>query len=99
MNEDKRIKVSVTAEDIANGKHGNCSLCPVALAVNRAIGQKFDAVRIGFRNAEFGYGDPDERVLPWRAQEFVLDYESGRPVEPFEFEMDVPAWVIQEARK
>lgn len=32
------IKVSVTAEDIAEGRAGNCHDCPVALAVLRAVG-------------------------------------------------------------
>lgn len=35
----KRLTITVTAEDVAHGKRGDCETCPVALALTRRLGR------------------------------------------------------------
>jgi hypothetical protein len=81
-----RIKVSVTADDIAKGVRQSPCDCPVALAVARALGIKggyggidVDAEGVslmGKRNLRKA-----SRSLPWDARRFMADFDAGHPVE------------------
>jgi hypothetical protein len=80
-----RITIDVTADDIANGVRGRCSTCPVALAVRRVPG--LEKWEVGGMSAFYG---ASSFPLPCAASRFIMDFDGGRPVEPFSFEVDVP---------
>lgn len=80
----KRVNVEVTAEDIAQGVAADCQRCPVALALKRATGEDW---RVGSYEAE----KVAIRVpLPMRVRAWTLALDTGEPVEPFSFEIEVP---------
>lgn len=79
-------EVHVTAEDIANGQKGECLLCPVALAMDRAF--CCNDIWVG------GYGYSRDgikgewRPLPFAVKIFVTHFDAGHPVEPFTFTIE-----------
>lgn len=79
------MKIQVTAEDIANGRRSDCHNCPVSLAWNRVMGGDY---KVGL-----GVIVQNSCILFWLpkiAQKFIFDFDAGRPVEPFEFEVNLP---------
>jgi len=83
----KRIKVSVTADDITNGVKDNCKLCPIALAVVRLLPQS-DAI-VSYHSCAIRSGQP---VPPWvkyklsqSAKHFVRRFDNGLSVKPATF--------------
>jgi hypothetical protein len=87
------LRVEVTAEDIAVGRPGKCCYCPVALAISRACGPGFIGVsskNVGFL---FHRARPKFVPLPEVARRFICDFDSGRAVAPFAFDLDVPEGV------
>lgn len=80
------IHVTVTQEDIDAGKPCDGRNCPIARAVKRATGSSdviVDGMSIEFYGAEFTPPDVCDR--------FISAFDSGEPVEPFEFFiMDAP---------
>lgn len=76
-----RINVEVTAEDIKRGIKVDCLNCPIALALDRC-GQPDASV-----------SDSDVEIdgrfirMPLDARRFVQDFDDGKPVEPFAFEL------------
>jgi hypothetical protein len=83
------MRVEVTADDIANGKRGLPWCCPIARAIKRASGGS--RVSIGtFNGLAYDWGTAHPAVffdLPEVARCFISDFDSGRPVEPFSFEI------------
>jgi hypothetical protein len=81
--------VEVTADDIAIGKRGMPWCCPIARAIKRARGAS--RVIIGIFKGLAYEGDTAHRVvlfdIPEVARSFISDFDSGRPVEPFSFEI------------
>ncbi len=82
----KSVRVRVTKADIETGRPKSAACCPVAIALQRATGKKscrihWDAFRVG----RF------EDATPGAVQEFVSDFDAGRPVRPFSFTIKVPA--------
>jgi len=78
--------VEVTAEDIANGTRASCANCPVARAVHRALGSP---ANVGL--FEIWANDPFRQVKTTRAvRKFICDFDDGKPVAPFSFDIDVP---------
>jgi hypothetical protein len=86
----REIKVSVTAEDIREGTPGDYTSCPVALALRRALG---DVSEIEVDNVEaeifLTNGDSLSLRLPPDAGRFINEFDCQRPVEPFEFELEL----------
>ena len=80
----RRVRVEVTAADIATGEPTFCRSCPVALALLRA---GFTRVSVGesIAAAEFG-----EVPLPRKVASFVRHFDRGRPVKPFAFDLELP---------
>lgn len=79
------VRVSVTQQDIDIGKRVSGGACPLALALTRACGG--DCWVYGFGIAEIGgqqFGMPEE------ATAFVLNFDCGHAVQPFEFDLEVP---------
>ena len=82
------LHVTVTADDIGNGEPGEPCLCPIALAVSRALDSGFTAW------ATTGHVEVDPLTwvdLPVVAQDFIGRYDNALPVEPFEFDLELPS--------
>ena len=90
MNFPQTVTVEVTADDIAHGKPGRCSSCPIALGVIRsgigatdiAVGLETCWVSMAHDEHLTGYEMPDE------ALDFIDAFDNGRPVAPFSFSME-----------
>lgn len=93
--------LDVTARDIAAGRPGDCTKCMFALALDRALLQKFGntggiaSVSYPLSNARPGVYATFRTscVDVWRAQlppvadQAVIDFDAGRPVSPFRCEL------------
>lgn len=81
------MKIYVTQEDIDNGKH-NPSLCPISLAIMRALG--VDTCFVGFTCCMAG---EKQYKLPGLVTNFICEFEytyvSDRSkLKPIEFEIE-----------
>lgn len=76
--------IKVTAKDIKEGVAGNCSLCPVALALKRASGQ--DLVKAGSMYIEVGN---NSFQTPPEASRFMFRFDTRLSPLPFTFELDI----------
>lgn len=82
--------INVTADHIENGMPGSNSACAVALALQDAF-PGADAVSVGdFAILFYEFGDVSG-LLPEKAREFVRAFDEAGFVEPFTFELDIPA--------
>ncbi len=87
----RTVTVEVTAEDIAAGERDSCERCPIAIAVQRTglIRVHADA------DAIWGWpddGDDTESIgcdTPDIAARFMEDFDTGEPVEPFAFTVEL----------
>lgn len=81
--------IEVTQEDILQGANRDCVNCPIARAVRRATGNK--CLRVGkFSIWDQRQVDADGIPLPVVAKKWIAGFDSGYPVEPFAFEIEVP---------
>jgi hypothetical protein len=82
----KKIRISVTAKDIAAGARNDCTACPIALAMRRA-GLSEPWARPGnlFWERDRSAETPDV------AADFMKRFDDGEPVKPFRF--TITAWV------
>lgn len=78
------MKITVTQEDIDNGERGDECRCPIALALNRIV----PGGKVHSYSAELPKGR-EEIPLPSAACYFVEKFDTGKPVQPFTF--DLPA--------
>lgn len=81
-----KTRIEVTQEDIEKGKLGECSACPIALAMRRATGKPFE---VGTDIYWLGFDLRSERMLPPEAALFVSDFDDKKPVQPFSFEIEL----------
>ncbi len=85
-----KIKVTVTKGDIEQGRRCDPDCCPIGRALARA-----GVTHYGVVGASVIV--PDERQfaialrLPQKVADWILDFDGRRPVEPFTFELAVPA--------
>lgn len=75
------MKIQVTEEDIALGVPLKNVLCPVARAITRAVGKEACVTNLYYSIDTF------EFPLPVVAIDFIANFDIGRPVKPFEFEL------------
>jgi hypothetical protein len=69
------VEVEVTAEDIANGKPGEASCCPIALAIRRAVEDYgVESVRVTRRYARI---DGDKADMPPAGFDFVRYFDAA----------------------
>lgn len=80
-----KTKINVTHEDILKGKPGNACFCPLALACFRGFGAN---VTIAVNKVWDASGD-FVADLPAEAIQFYADFDLGKPVRAFEFELEV----------
>jgi len=81
------MRIDVTQDDINRGVHCAGTMCPVALAVNRATGRhcRVSAALITFH--EGGCFSPVREV-----REFIYAFDDRLPVAPFSF--DIPDEIL-----
>lgn len=81
------MKIQVTQEHINKGITGSACFCPIALAANAGeIGRKFGPVRVMPSSIMV---DTELLELPAVAKLFIIDFDHGHPVEPFEFDLEI----------
>lgn len=86
------LHISVTQEDIDNGRRCHSGKCPIALAAARTGGDLEWSV--GSRNAyAYRYTTVGAEIrtrhsLPKEARDFVRDFDFHQPVVPFEFDLE-----------
>jgi hypothetical protein len=88
------VKISVTQQDIDDGKRIQARYCPIALAVSRETGMiavvTFKYLTLFTGKEELYRNEALKRwSMPPEAQVFVRRFDSGlgEKVEPFEFEL------------
>lgn len=108
--EDEYIQFKVTEEDIKNGRRNNPNVCPVALAIKRAIGEGWQvAVGWGYVNIYWGpikevtknYSRREAVRYKHRYTAEIRNYDNGLGMDPFtgsiEHEREYPS--LGRARK
>lgn len=75
--------ITVTEEDIREGKAGTCQWCPIALAASKIMGAcTVSPDRISFSGGRHCY-------LPRKAKDFIHRFDNGGVVKPFKFEVTI----------
>ena len=75
--------IDVTQEDIDQGERDKCRRCPIALAMKRVFPGKVSLVY-----GTVAWVDLDRYAdLPDEAQQFIMYFDEGEPVEPFSFSL------------
>lgn len=80
----KTITIEVTQEDIDKGKQGSCGRCPIALAAYRVMEGSFLVLPYAIFRLE-----GKSISLPDSAIEFIGLFDSGMPVKPFSFTIEI----------
>lgn len=80
-------KIEVTQEDIKNGIRESANTCPIALAVTRAYGGRV-LVNSGVIIWDNGTGRPQIFSFPENVRQFIINFDKGLQVKPFEFEIE-----------
>lgn len=80
------MKISVTQEHIKKGKPRAHCACPVALAIKEVTPW---CPMVDSKFVEFGSFVMD---LPQEVTTFIDLFDHGHPVEPFEFELEIPRY-------
>lgn len=78
------MRIAVTQEDIEQGQRVQSQKCPIALALKRAGATDVSVGRVT------AMVDGTHYHLPTVVEQFVADFDSGKEVEPFEFELLYP---------
>lgn len=91
------MKISVTQEHISAGKKEDCQKCPIALAIIEVLPDTHVSVFADLKsvcNAPAQFRDAyvringEARYLPREASDFIDSFDCGRPVVPFEFDLE-----------
>lgn len=86
--ETNRIRIDVTEEDIQAGRRRNGLQCPLALALQRGLGRMVVVNYASYSRPCPGVAEPDYRYLPSDVVRWRIDFDAGKPVSPFSFEID-----------
>jgi hypothetical protein len=76
------MRIEVTEWDIRYGLKGNCSFCPVAIAMTSALQRR---VHVAVTSGQF-HDTWGAFRLPAEVSSFIRAFDAGNPVEPFAFE-------------
>ena len=78
-------KIDVLQEDIDGGWRGNCTACPLALALSRVTGHYFSVW------LRYCYDNKTRRQysIPSFIADRIAAYDCGEVLEPFSFEIDL----------
>jgi hypothetical protein len=83
--------IRVTQADIENGQKTDCYLCPIALAINRAIGKdssSFWGAQV-YRTQLTPHLGYKQVLTPRRVERFIVRFDHNLPVQPFNFRLAV----------
>lgn len=80
----KTYTINITEQDIKRGQPKVACACPIALAAKRASGKSF--VHAGPSEIIIGQ---KRGATPLPAMDFMLYFDTGRKVLPFEFQLTV----------
>lgn len=80
------IRIEVTAEDIEQGVRNDCSFCPVARAIYRALNNPDCVVFVTSRCVTGNNGFAE---LPDSAQSAIESFDRFGCMEPFDFELEL----------
>lgn len=89
------MRIRVTAEDIRLGCRYAGTACPVARAIGRAIREanlgdiSVNVCPDQIRLWPAFTGEYTLYEIPYAARNFIMKFDHGRPVKPFEFELEV----------
>jgi len=85
----KTIKISVTQDDIDKGIKNNCEKCPIARALARSFPGYFNLASIYYLSVKAHQKDFYVFMMdtPKVCYDFIRDFDQGKPVTPFEFEI------------
>ncbi len=78
------MKIKVTKEDIANGKRNDFHSCPIALATKRKL--NIGDWRLSVGAVIYNRGNDKRWSLPKIARQFIINFDRGQKVKPFEFD-------------
>jgi len=81
------MRIVVTQKDINEGEYRSCHHCPIALAIQRRT--KARSVLVGPAVISLNGTDTIIRT-PKKALDFILDFDTFRPVSPMHFELELP---------
>ena len=86
------IRVRVTQEDIDAGVRGDCTSCPVALALLRAVPGAYEAAVDGphFDLAMVDGPNLYDVPLPRRVAWAIARFDFSGTMSPFEFDLSLP---------
>lgn len=79
------MKIIVSAEDIKVGKAKSSQYCPLALVIRRALPDA-GIIRVF---SDYLYISGTRVSLPRKARNFIILFDSGQNVEPFDFELEL----------
>lgn len=94
------VTIDVTQQCIDDGVARDCQHCPIARAIMARLADGFfvDVVscgvwiyRTGSRRSVFNV------LIPANAKAFIDDFDDGRPVFPFSFDLDIPTEYLRRA--
>lgn len=80
--------IEVTQEHIDAGKRAECGSCPVALAFKEAFPNRMVRAGYGVLQAYQWGAYVFKARTPLDVQLFMLEFDEGRPVQPFTFEVE-----------
>lgn len=80
------MRIEVTQGHIDEGKKADCNRCPIALAIAQHVKVSF---KVG--NWLVHFGALGSSSLPSNAFCFIQKFDSGQPVSPFSFDIEIPA--------
>ncbi len=82
--------ITVTTADIANGAKGFASTCPVALALSRETRRYCLVAQDEITVYDESHKASSRMTTPELVVAFINNFDGGRVVEPFTFELDIP---------
>ena len=94
----KKFQIDVTKEDIENGIRCSTSCCPVALAINRALGLKSEwryitvsetaDTETDIIDIEFNMYGIEDCTYEQKILDFIFDFDRENYVQPFSFTLE-----------
>lgn len=84
------MKIKVTQEHIEKGEGCSAYRCPVALAVMDVCpGGVFIGLRVCYWSNNNRSDENRRAFLPPKARAFIREFDAGKPVQPFTFELTI----------
>ena len=91
---DRFIRIEITAEDIAKGHRKVASSCMIARAGKRTFSRARIGYMIMFESGDFNWNF--SAFTPEWIKRKIIAFDSGEPVEPFAFTLDMEKQIVVE---